>query len=113
MRNGRTVGSRETTTDGMPVEQRKNLLQGMFTHSLSRHGEDALGHILYIGCRDASHGNAAVVGEVNVRILANLEHLGSQPREGHQGAVGRVRDTIDKISSSDLVWSTKNNYLRV
>lgn len=46
--------------------------------SLSRDGEDALGHILDIGGCDASHGNPTVVGEVNVRILAYLEHLASQ-----------------------------------
>lgn len=36
---------------------------------------DALGHIFYVGSCDAGHGDPTVVGEVNVRILAYLEHL--------------------------------------
>lgn len=44
---------------------------------LSRNVEDALGHILDIGGGDSSHGDPAVVGEVDVRVFADLEHLAS------------------------------------
>lgn len=41
--------------------------KGVLTvRSLSRNGEDALGHVLYVSGSDASHGDPTVVGEVNV-----------------------------------------------
>lgn len=48
---------------------------------LSGDGEDALCDVIYVGGCDASHRDAPVVREVNVGILADLEHL-TTPRRG-------------------------------
>lgn len=75
----------------------------MLTHSLPRNGEDALGHILDIGGCDSSHRNPTVVGEVNVRVFAYLEHLVSRPYADNRSARS-VRDAFHRREAEKCIW---------
>lgn len=101
--------------------------QGVCIHSLnlSRNGEDALGHILDIGSCDPSHGDPTVVGEVNVRVFADLEHLASRSqadnirarsvrdaRKGGRQLMGMTTAPEPLLQQEALTWATPHHRIR-
>lgn len=81
-------------------------------HYLSRHGKDTLGHILDVRGCESSHGDPTIVGEVNVRVFAYLEHLASRDSNVDNTSTRSVTGRNERERGREVIWDdndTVNN----